>query len=242
MQLDHEPDRRLRPVDDLVDPGPHRIAIGDAERLVHAAGNDPGAVNAFAGDVGDDLLPELAGHDSLHGEIGESRGDPDDVALGDLALKAQQEIGRGEMEEMQRVGLHDLPIVQQAAQLLRRRRQRPEASDEVHRLGRREQVADRANAAQTLYDDGHLPVRPAPDEDLEAAKLDDVEPDLMDPVLLVEEDAHLSVSLDPRDGLDGDAAQLVGRLCGFEIEHGAALNRNAAERDRDAACVPESDR
>ena len=42
------------------------------------------------------------------------------------------------MEEMQRMGLDDLPVVQQAAQLLRRRRQRAVAGDEVHRLGRRE--------------------------------------------------------------------------------------------------------
>ena len=75
----------------------------------------------------DDFLPELARHDALHGEIGKGRGDADDVALGDLALEAEQEIGRGEMEEVQRVRLHDLPVVQQAAQLLGRRRQRADS-------------------------------------------------------------------------------------------------------------------
>ena len=163
----------------------------------------------------DDFLPELAGQHALLGEIGERRGDADDVALGDLALEAEQEIGRGEMEEMQRVRLHDLAVMQQAAQLLRGRRQRAEAGDEVHRLGRREEMADRADAAQALHRDRNLPVRPASDEDLEAAELDDMEPDLMNPVLLVEEDRHFAVSLDARDRLDRDAAQLVRAIGRF---------------------------
>ena len=124
------------------------------------------------------------------------------------------------MEEVQRMRLHDLAIVQQAAQLLRRRRQRAVAGDEVHRLGRRDEVADRTDAAEALHRDRHLPVRPALDEDLEAAELDDVEPDLMNPVLLVEEDRHLAVPLDAGDRLDGDATQLLRRLGGFEVEHG----------------------
>ena len=179
VQLDDEPDRRLRPIDDLVDPGAHRIAIGDAERLVHSARNDPGAMDAFSGDMGDDFLPELAGEHALPGEIGEGRRDPNDVAFGDFALEAEQEIGRREMEEVQRVRLHQLAIMQEAAQLLRRRRQRAEAGDKVHRLGRRDEVADRADAAEALHRDRNLPVWPAPDEDLEPAELDDVEPDLM---------------------------------------------------------------
>ena len=177
----------------------------------------------FAGDVGDDFLPELAGHDALHGEIRKGRGDADDVALGDLALEAEQEIGRGEMEEVQRVRLHHLPVVQQAAQLLGGRRQRAEAGDNIHRLGRCEQMADRADAAEALPRDRNLPIRPAPDEDLEAAELDDVQPDLMDPVLLVEEDRHFPMALDAGDRLDGDAAKLVRRLGGFEVEHGQSL-------------------
>ena len=119
------------------------------------------------------------------------------------------------MEEVQRVRLHDLAVVQQAAQLLGGRRQRAVAGDEVHRLGRGEEVADRADAAEPLHRDRHLPVRPALDEDLEAAKLDDVQPDLMDAVLVVEQDRHLAVALDAGDRLDGDAAQLVRGLRRF---------------------------
>ena len=122
-----EPDRLAAPADDLVDRRSHRVALGDAQRLVHAAGNDAGAVNALADDVADDLLPELARQHALLGEIGEGGGDADDVALGDLALEAEQQVGRGEMEEVQRVRLHDLPVMQQAAQLLGGRGQRADS-------------------------------------------------------------------------------------------------------------------
>ena len=64
------------------------------------------------------------------------------------------------------------------------------------------------------------------DEDLETTELDDIEPDLMNPVLLIEENRHLAVSLDARDRLDGDTAQLMRRLGGFQIERARALNRN----------------
>ena len=70
-------------------------------------------------------------------------------------------------------------------------------------------MADRADAAQALHRDRHFPVRPPFDEDLEAAKLDDVQADLMDPILLVEQDRHLAVPLDAGHRLDRDAAQLV---------------------------------
>ena len=185
-------------------------------------------MDPLPGDMGDHLLPELARHDALYGNIGEGRGDADDVALGDLALEAEQQVGRREVEEMQRMRLHDLAVVQQPAQLLRRRRQRTEAGDEVHRLGGREQVAHRTDAAQALHRDRHFPVRPAPDERLEAAELDDVQPDLMNPIVVVEQDRHLAVALDAGDRLDGDAARASAGLGGFEFEPWAGLNRNAS--------------
>ena len=128
---------------------------------------------------------------------------------------------------MQRVRLHDLAVVQEARQLLRGRRQWAEAGDDVHCLGRRDEVADRADTAQALHGDRDLPVGPALDEDLETTELDDMEPDLMNPVLLIEENRHLAVSLDARDRLDGHTAQLMRRLGGFQIERARALNRNA---------------
>ena len=83
-------------------------------------------------------------------------------------------------------------------------------------------MADRADAAEALNGDRRLPEGAPFDEDLEAAELDDVQANLMDPVLRVEKDRHLAVALDPRDGLDGDSAQLVRRLGGFKVEHDAS--------------------
>jgi hypothetical protein len=143
---------------------------------------------------------------------------------------------------VQRVRLHDLSVMQEPAQLLGRRRERAKAGDEIHRLGRGEKVADRADAAETLHRDRDLPVGPAADEDLEAAKLDDMEADLMDAILVVEQDRHLAVALDAGDRLGRDPAELLGRLGGFEVKHVNAFNRNAGGRGRGAACVPGSNR
>ena len=219
VQPGDEIDRLARPADDLVDVAAQRVALVDVQRLVHAAGNDAGAVNALADDVADDFLAPLARHHAALGEIREGRRDADDVALADLAVETEQQIGRSEMEEVQRVRLHDLPIMQQAAQLLGGRGQRAVAGDQVHRLAGGDVMADRADAAQALHDDRHFPERPPFDEDFEAAELDDMEADLMDPVLLVEQDRDLAVPFDAGHRFDRDPAQLVRRLRSFEIEH-----------------------
>ncbi len=54
--------------------------------------------------------------------------------------KPNSRSGDDEMEEMQRVALHDLPVMQQAAQLLGGRRQRCVTGDKIHRLGRRQMM------------------------------------------------------------------------------------------------------
>ena len=66
--------------------------------------------------------------------------------------------------------------------------------------------------------------------------------DLMNPILVVEEDRHLAVAFNAGHRFDGNAAKLVRRLGCLEVENGGALSRSAADRDRDAACVPGSDR
>ena len=113
------------------------------------------------------------------------------------------------MKEVQRMRLDDLAVMQQAAELLRGRGQRSVAGDDVHRLGRREQVAHRADAAQPLHGDRNLPIRAALDEDFEAPEFDDVQPDLVDAILLIEEDRDLAVAFDSGDRLDGDPPQPV---------------------------------
>ena len=64
----------------------------------------------------------------------------------------------------------------------------------------------RANATQALDHDRDFPIRPALDEFLEAAELDDVQAHLVHPVLLVEQNGDLAVALDARDGINRDTA------------------------------------
>jgi hypothetical protein len=111
------------------------------------------------------------------------------------------------------------------------------SGDDVHRLAGGDVMADRADAAQALHGDRHFPVRSAFDEDFEAAELDDVEADLMDPVLLVEQDRDLAVPLDAGHRFDRDLAQLVRRLRRFEVEHVGALSRSSGGCTRGAACA-----
>ena len=61
VQPDDETDRFFRPFHDLIGLATQRVAIVVAQRLVDAAGNDAGAMDALARDMPDDLLAELAG-------------------------------------------------------------------------------------------------------------------------------------------------------------------------------------
>ena len=70
--------------------------------------------------------PNLRSQHALRRDLGISRGDADDVAPGDLAIEAEQQVGRGQMKEMHGVRLHDLTVVHQSAQLFGGRGQRAE--------------------------------------------------------------------------------------------------------------------
>ena len=157
-----EADRRLRPFDDLVDAAAHRVAISTLSALLTPPGMTPVPWMRLPAIWRMTSWPNLRVSTPCLARSGKAAATPMMLRLRDLALEAEQEVGRGEMEEVQRVRLDDLPVVQQPAQLLRRRRQGPEARDEVHRLGRGEQMADRADAAQPLHGDRHFPVRAGP--------------------------------------------------------------------------------
>jgi hypothetical protein len=149
---------------------------------------------------------------------GYSAADADDVAARDVGVEAEQQVGRAQVEEVQRVRLQDLPVVHQAADLLGRGRELRRAHHLVERLAGREVVADRADAAQPLHHHRHFPVRPTLDELLERAELDDVQARLLDVVVLVHQQRDLAVALDARQRLDHHAAQLLGVGGGFQRE------------------------
>ena len=174
------------------------------EPAAHAAGDRPGRVDLLAAEHLDDLLAELAQPDAGAGQVRVRLDDADDVALRDRRVPADQEVGGAEVEEAQGVALGELAHVHQAAQLVGRRRNL-DGEDLVARLGRGEQVADRADAAGAGGDRRHLPEHPALAELLEAAELDDVELGVADLAVVVEEDADLGVTLDAGDRVDDDS-------------------------------------
>ena len=164
--------------------------------VVDAAGNGAGAMHLLAGGGLDDLLAVFAHHHGAATEFGILLQNLEDVALGRRRVEAEQEVRRGQMEEVQDMALQDLAVMHQATHLLGGRRQRVDADDHVHRLGGGQMVAHRADAAQALHHDGDFPHQATADEPFEAAEFDDVQPRFLDLVLLVHVDGDLAVSFD----------------------------------------------
>ena len=209
--------RLAAPGDHLVGILLQQVAFLGGQRLVDAAGHRAGAMHPLAGGVADHLLAVLPEQHALLGRDRVGADHADDVALRHIRSETEQQVGRRQMEEVQGVGLQDLAIVHQAANLLGGRRQR-DAEHHVQRLRRGQVVRYRADAAQALHHHRHFPVGTALDELLEAAELDDVQSDLMHLVVVVEQDGDLAVAFDPGHRVDGDAPQQVGVGGGFQCE------------------------
>ena len=107
----------------------------DFERSVDAAWNGPGRVDAFPGQSLDHLLAEPTQCDAILGQLRIVLDDADDIASGRIGIEAEQQVGRREMEEAQRMGLDDLAAMHDLAQL-RRGRRNAHAHDGFARLGR----------------------------------------------------------------------------------------------------------
>jgi hypothetical protein len=85
------------------------------------------------------------------------------------------------------------------------------------------------------HHDRHFPVRPALDELLEAAELDDVQAHLMHLVLVVEQHGHLAVAFDARHRVDRHAAQGFGVGGGFQLKvMGSSSPAKARRREAQA--------
>ena len=78
-------------------------------------------------------------------------------------------------------------------------------------------MGDRTDATEALHHHRGLPIRPALDEFFETPELDDVQPRLLDTVIRIQQQGHLAVTLHPRQGLDGHAAQVLGMPGVFQI-------------------------
>ena len=153
----------------------------------------------------DDLLAELAQADAAAGDAGVLLDQAGDVALERVAFHAHQQVGGAQVEEAQRVALHELAPVHQPSQLFRPRRD-AHAEDVVASLGASQQVAHRADAADARGDARHLPKTAADAEFLEPAKLHHVKARVGHLTVVAELDRDLGVALDAGHGVDGDCS------------------------------------
>ena len=69
------------------------VALFDADVLVHTTGNRAGSVNAFSRSDADDFLPELAQQHALFGDFRIRGSNADDIALGDIGIETEQQVG-----------------------------------------------------------------------------------------------------------------------------------------------------
>ena len=104
-------------------------------------------MNPLAAQQFDDLLPELAQANAVARQLRMCVQHAKDVALGRIGIHAEQKIRRRQMEEAQRMRLHDLRQVHDAAQLLGRLGN-AYRQDRVAGLGRSDQVADTGQMPQ----------------------------------------------------------------------------------------------
>jgi hypothetical protein len=116
------------------------------------------------------------------------------------------------VEKAERVGLHELPAVQQLAQQ-RRRLGNPHGHDRVARLHRSKQVTHRTDAADARRDPRHLVEGPALGEFLEPADLRHVQLRARDLAIAVQVDGDFRVSFDAGHGIDGDLFHSGYLLC-----------------------------
>jgi hypothetical protein len=114
------------------------------------------------------------------------------------------------MEKMKGMGLKSLSQMQEPSKFFRCGGQAVDADQLVNGLGCRQMMADRANAAEPLDQNGDFPVGAALDETLESPKFDNVESGLLYPVILIQEERHFAVTLHPGDRINDHAAKPLG--------------------------------
>ena len=152
-----------------------------------------------------DLLAKLAQADAGAGQLGIGRHQAKHIALGRIALPAQQEIGAAEVEKREGMALADLGQIEQPPQLAGRRwRLHPQQLVAGFRRG--QQVAHRADAADAGGDARHLRERAPLTEGLEAAILHHVEAGSSDLAGVIEVQGDLGVALDAGHRVDCDRA------------------------------------
>ncbi len=160
-------------------------------------------MNALCAEQFDDVLAEAAQPYASATQLRSSGGYAEDVPLGRIGLHAQQQVGRGQMEETKRVRLDHLRQVQHAAQL-RGSMRNAHGHDGFAGLGRGQQVRDGADTADARRDAGHLVEWTALGESLESTHLGYMKVRVFNFALRVQLDRDLAMSFEAGYRIDRD--------------------------------------
>ena len=179
------------------------VAFGSGERLGDSAGNDPTGMDALVAEKLDDVLAEAAQGDAGAAQFGLGGDYAEDVPYLGVGLHAQQKVGRGQIEEAERVRLHHLREVEHAPQL-RGGVRNAHGHDGFAGLGGRDQVRDRADAADARHQAGHFVEGAAFGELFEAAYLRHMKVRVFHFTLAVQLDGDFSVAFEAGNGIDRD--------------------------------------
>ncbi len=167
-----------------------------SERRRHPPGERVCRVDGFSADRLSQALAELPDRYSLLRDLGRMTGKPDDVALLCWRVVAQNEIRRRKHEEVEGVGVDELPDIKEFSELLTGRG-RLDAEDLVGRFRRRQVVCRWAYTADPWRDPGSLLDRRPDEELLKPPEFHDLEVGRVNLPLFVEEDLYTGVTLDP---------------------------------------------
>ena len=108
-------ERQPGDVQRLRQPAPDLAAILVAQRVAHAAGHGPRRVNAATAEHFDHLLPKAAQANPVTCDVRVLVDQPHDISFGRVAVHAEQQVRPAQVEEAQRVALHQLRPVHEPA-------------------------------------------------------------------------------------------------------------------------------
>src|SRR5579883_2859191 len=112
-------------------------------------------MDAFPPQAFNNLLPELAQANAVASQLWFVLIDSHDISLSRIGVHPEQQIGNREIEKTQRVGLDNLCQIEEAPQSFRGRRN-SYCQQRIASFGRRNQVADRTDAADPGHERWHF--------------------------------------------------------------------------------------
>ena len=171
-------------------------------------------MDTLLGQAFDHQQAELAQLDAGARQLGIGFDETGHIASGGIVVHAEKQVGRREIEEAERVRLHDLRAVDDLAQPLRGGRN-THRHDGLAGLGRGQLVADGADAADARGNARHLVERAAFGELLEAADLGHLKLGIRDLAGVVELNRDLGMAFDAAYRLNCDALHRK-----FLVHHG----------------------